>query len=142
MAGAADRLVAWARRRPVGWGDARNPSDPASAAKLGFPSVTASLRTAITLAGILLFAPAHAQQDSLYLRILAANCAQCHGTNGHPVAGSELPALAGRSREELLAQLHAFKAGTRPSTIMQQLARGYSDAQLEQLAAFFAAQKQ
>ena len=44
-------------------------------------------------------------------------------------------------RDYLLTQLHAFKAGTRPSTIMQQLARGYTDAQLEQLAAFFAAQK-
>jgi cytochrome c553 len=52
-----------------------------------------------------------------------------------------MPALAGRAREDLLAQLKAFKAGTRASTIMQQLARGYSDVQLEQLAAFFAAQK-
>jgi sulfide dehydrogenase cytochrome subunit len=44
-------------------------------------------------------------------------------------------------REQLLAQLQAFKAGTRPSTIMQQLAKGYSDAQLAQLAGYFAAQK-
>jgi cytochrome c553 len=96
---------------------------------------------AACLALICLAWPAHAQQETLYLRTLAANCAQCHGTDGHAAAGSEVPALAGRAREELLAQLKAFKAGTRPSTIMQQLARGYSDAQLEQLAAWFAAQK-
>jgi cytochrome subunit of sulfide dehydrogenase len=83
---------------------------------------------------------ANAQQETLYLRTLAANCAQCHGTEGRTAPGSALPALAGMPREHLLAQLQAFKAGTRPSTIMQQLARGYSDAQLEQLAGFFAAQ--
>jgi cytochrome c553 len=99
-----------------------------------------SLRATILFAACALVS-VHAQQETLHLRSLAANCAQCHGTEGHPVAGSSVPALAGRPREELLAQLKAFKAGTRPSTIMQQLARGYTDAQLEQLAGFFAAQK-
>jgi sulfide dehydrogenase cytochrome subunit len=92
---------------------------------------------ALTLAG----APLHAQQETLYLRTLAANCAQCHGTEGRTAPGAALPAIAGMPREYLLAQLQAFKAGTRPSTIMQQLARGYSDAQLAQLADFFAAQR-
>jgi cytochrome c553 len=99
------------------------------------------VRTALGLLLALNLLPAHAQEDTLRIRTLAANCAQCHGTDGHPVAGSPLPALAGRPRDELLAQLKAFKAGTRSSTIMQQLARGYTDAQLEQLAAFFAARK-
>jgi cytochrome c553 len=84
---------------------------------------------------------AHAQPDTLRLRTLAANCAQCHGTEGRTAPGSALPSIAGMPREYLATQLHAFKAGTRPSTVMQQLARGYTDAQLEQLAAFFAAQK-
>jgi cytochrome subunit of sulfide dehydrogenase len=82
----------------------------------------------------------HAQPEALALRSLAANCAQCHGTDGRALAGSPLPSLAGQPREQLLAKLLAFKAGTQPSTIMQQLARGYSDAQLERLAAWFAAQ--
>jgi cytochrome c553 len=70
---------------------------------------------------------------------LAATCTGCHGTNG-ATAGNTLPALAGQSREALLASLQAFKAGTRPATVMTQLAKGYSDEQLAQLAAFFAAQ--
>jgi cytochrome subunit of sulfide dehydrogenase len=90
-------------------------------------------------AAALLAAPLHAQ-EALYLRTLAANCAQCHGTDGRTAPGSALPAIAGMPRDYLLAQLEAFKAGTRPSTIMQQLARGYSDAQLDQLATYFAAQ--
>jgi sulfide dehydrogenase cytochrome subunit len=107
--------------------------------RMATPPCTLAGFAALTAA--LLVAPVHAQQVTLYVRTLAANCAQCHGTDGHAAAGSPLPSLAGRSRDELLAQLRGFKAGTRPSTIMQQLAKGYSDAQLEQLAAYFAAQK-
>jgi sulfide dehydrogenase cytochrome subunit len=80
-------------------------------------------------------------QEQLYVRSLAASCAQCHGTDGHAPPGAALPSLAGQPRDHLLTQLQAFKAGTRTSTIMQQLARGYSDAQLQQLASYFAAQK-
>jgi cytochrome c553 len=117
----------------VGWGERRQAEPQRCAKTLGFGLA------ALTVS--LLAAPSHAQPQTLYVRTLAANCAQCHGTEGHTVPGSPLPPLAGRTREELLSQLKAFKAGTRPSTIMQQLARGYSDAQLEQLAAFFAAQR-
>jgi len=70
---------------------------------------------------------------------LAGTCTGCHGTNG-ATAGNSLPALAGQSKEALLATLQAFKAGTRPATVMTQLAKGYTDEQLAQLAAFFAAQ--
>jgi cytochrome c553 len=80
-------------------------------------------------------------QEALYLRTLAAGCAQCHGTDGRAAPGSALPSLAGMPRDHLVEQLKAFKAGTRASTIMQQVARGYSDAQIEQLAGFFAVQK-
>lgn len=100
------------------------------------------LRTLI-LAGLVL-APlaSHAQSaEALQLRSLAATCANCHGTDGKAAAGSTLPPLAGQSRDYLAAQLKAFKAGTRPSTIMTQLAKGYTDAQLDQLAGYFAARR-
>ena len=71
---------------------------------------------------------------------LAATCTGCHGTNGH-TAGDALPGLAGQSKEALLASLAAFKSGERSATVMTQLAKGYSDEQLEQIAAFFAAQE-
>jgi cytochrome c553 len=41
----------------------------------------------------------------------------------------------------LTEQMKAFKSGARPATVMHQLAKGYSDAQIEQIAAYFAAQK-
>ncbi|WP_377702433.1 c-type cytochrome [Pseudoduganella sp. UC29_71] len=82
---------------------------------------------------------AHAAETIAPGARLAATCTGCHGTNG-ATAGNSLPALAGQSREALLASLKAFKAGARPATVMTQLAKGYTDEQLAQLAAFFAAQ--
>jgi len=72
------------------------------------------------------------------VRALAANCAQCHGTDGHPAPGSTLAALAGRSRAEIAAKLAAYKAGTARATVMDQLAKGYSDEEIAALADYFA----
>ena len=72
------------------------------------------------------------------MRALAANCAQCHGTAGRPVAASGIPALAGRDRSDLAAQLAAFKQGAVRATVMDQIAKGYSDEELAALADYFA----
>lgn len=71
---------------------------------------------------------------------LAATCAACHGTAGQ-TQGATLPALAGQAQQALSASLRDFKAGKRESTIMTQIAKGYTDEQIELLAAYFAAQK-
>jgi sulfide dehydrogenase cytochrome subunit len=77
----------------------------------------------------------------LRLRSLAAACAQCHGTDGQPVAGSTVPPLAGRPEADTLRQMAAFKAADGGAGgVMPQIARGFSDAQIRQLAAYFAAQ--
>jgi sulfide dehydrogenase cytochrome subunit len=83
---------------------------------------------------------AHAQvTPAPHVRSLAATCAACHGTEGRPVEGQPMPALAGLPRERIATELHAFRDGSRPATVMQQLAKGYSDAQIDALAAYFAA---
>jgi sulfide dehydrogenase cytochrome subunit len=69
---------------------------------------------------------------------LAATCTGCHGTNGATLGGA-VPSLAGQPKQALLASLKAFKSGERPATVMTQLAKGYTDPQLEQLAEFFSA---
>ncbi len=73
-------------------------------------------------------------------RNLAASCAICHGTEGRPVGGDMVP-LAGLPREYIARQLQDFRDGKRPGTVMHQLAKGYTDAQINALAAWFAAQK-
>jgi cytochrome c553 len=72
-------------------------------------------------------------------RNLAATCANCHGTNG--VAQGGMESLAGVARDDLVRKLQDYKTGRRPGTIMPQLAKGYTDQQIEALGGWFAAQK-
>ena len=78
---------------------------------------------------------------TLHQRALAATCANCHGTAGRAVDGATVPGLAGMPASYIVEQMKAFKAGTRPATVMHQLAKGFSDGQIDAVAAYFAAQK-
>lgn len=101
------------------------------------------LHTSLPFAAVLgLLAPGAQAQDAatLHTRALAATCAQCHGTDGRAVEGGALPSLVGLPAPYVVEQMKAFKGGTRSATVMHQLAKGYSDAQIERLAAWFAAQ--
>ncbi len=79
-------------------------------------------------------------QDELAARNLAATCANCHGTDGF-AQGGEIKSLAGMPAERLLALMADFRSGAEPATVMHQIARGYSDAQLRLIANYFAARK-
>lgn len=70
----------------------------------------------------------------LYHRGLAATCANCHGTDGKGVPDGGMPLINNLTSEQMLTQLKAFKSGAREGTIMPQLAKGYSDEQLETIA--------
>jgi cytochrome c553 len=72
-------------------------------------------------------------------RDIAANCANCHGTDGR--SRGIVPSLAGQDKAHIVQQMKDFRDGKRPSTIMQQLAKGYTDSQIEAAAAYFAAQR-
>ena len=74
------------------------------------------------------------------VRSLAANCAACHGTDGKPAGGSMLGSLAGKPSGELQMAMMQFKEGKRPATVMHQLAKGYSDAEIKALAEYFSKQ--
>jgi cytochrome c553 len=79
----------------------------------------------------------HAQPTdatNLYHRGLAATCANCHGTDGKGVVDGGMPLINNLTSEQILTQLKAFKSGAREGTIMPQLAKGYSDEQLEIIA--------
>ena len=82
----------------------------------------------------------HAADPNL-ARNLAATCANCHGTNGNAVKGSGLDSLAGVPKDKTLQKLADFKSGDKPASIMHQIAKGYSDEQINAIAGYFAAQK-
>ena len=92
----------------------------------------------ILLAGAACIAlQAHAQDRA---QQLASACAICHGTEGRS-DGKVLPPLAGMPRDHIATQMRAFRDGQRPATVMHQIAKGYTDEQIDALAAFFAARK-
>ena len=79
-------------------------------------------------------------QDPAAARGLVAACFTCHGADGRSVGGIP-PSIAGQDRNYLLQQMKDFKTGKRPATIMHQQAKGYTDAQLETIASYFASLK-
>jgi cytochrome c553 len=70
---------------------------------------------------------------------LAASCAMCHGTGGRSAGGNE--PLAGMPKEELIRKFSEFRSGAKPATVMHQIAKGYTDPQLNLIAEYFSAQK-
>ena len=78
-------------------------------------------------------------QDASYVRLLASNCANCHGTDGRSQGG--MPSLAGEPKAKLVELLQEFKTGKKPATVMHQISKGYTDAEIDALAAYFSAQK-
>jgi cytochrome subunit of sulfide dehydrogenase len=82
-----------------------------------------------------------ADAQILYTQSLAATCANCHGTQGKSVKDPSVPGLAGRPSAYIIEQMQAFKTGTREATIMHQIAKGYTNEQIKQMADYFASQK-
>ena len=70
----------------------------------------------------------------------AALCAACHGPDGislNPI----YPSLAGQHYDYLVKQMQAFKSGKRNDPVMTPMAKPLSDADIENLSAWYASQK-
>ena len=99
-----------------------------------------SISIVIAVVAVVAASPAAAQgSDPNLARNLAATCANCHGTNGVSQGGTD--SLAGASKDDLVRKMREYRAGTKPGTIMPQLAKGYTDAQIELIGGWFATQK-
>lgn len=66
-------------------------------------------------------------------RLLASNCYQCHGTNG----SGGVEKLAGKSASKIYQELKKMQQKTTPK-MMDMHARGYTDAEINQLANYLA----
>ena len=97
-------------------------------------------RTLAFTAALACATPGALAQDTAS-RNLAAGCAICHGTQGKPAPDAPLIPLAGLPQDHIATQMRAFRDGKRPASVMHQIAKGYSDAQIDAMAAWFAAQK-
>lgn len=67
---------------------------------------------------------------------LAHTCVTCHGPEGR--SQGAIPSLTTLSSADIMTALQAFRAETRPSTVMQRIARGLDDADITAVAMYFA----
>lgn len=66
----------------------------------------------------------------------SAQCAACHGPNGHAIV-PETPNLAGQDEDYLSEQLKNFRSGARQNETMSVIAKPLSDTEIANLAAYY-----
>jgi cytochrome subunit of sulfide dehydrogenase len=69
----------------------------------------------------------------------AASCSGCHPANRW--VDTAVPRLAGRNPADLVAAMQAFKSGQLAATVMDRIAKGFSDDEVKAIAAWYGAQK-
>ena len=94
----------------------------------------------LALGGVLLMGGAAVAGDIAAGKTKAASCAGCHGADG--ISANPLwPNLAGQKAPYLVKQLKAFRDGVRQDPMMSAMARPLSDADIENLAAYYSSLK-
>ena len=94
---------------------------------------------ALLLAGSCLSIPAVAA-DVAAGRAKASSCSVCHGPQGLSVV-PDAPNLAGQPPLYVVAQLKAYRDGTRKHEVMSLMAKPLSDVDIDDLAAWFGSLK-
>jgi sulfide dehydrogenase cytochrome subunit len=69
----------------------------------------------------------------------AASCSGCHAAS--PNVQTPVPPLNGRPAAEIVSRMTAFKSGERKGTIMDRIAKGFSDEETRAIAAWYEQQK-
>jgi cytochrome c553 len=69
----------------------------------------------------------------------AMSCSGCHPA-GRGVDAS-VPRLIGRDPTDIVTAMQGFKSGQRPSTVMDRIAKGFSDDEVKAIAAWYGTQK-
>ena len=69
----------------------------------------------------------------------AAACSGCHPSSAR--VSSPVARLAGRDRAEIVKAMQDFRSGTRTGTVMDRIAKGFTDPEIQAIAAWYAAQK-
>lgn len=87
----------------------------------------------ITVAA-LLTGSAHADMASG--AVLTNTCFSCHGTDGKSVG--DMPTIAGKAESFIAKKLQGFKKGADDPTVMNRIAKGFTDAEIAAIAKFFA----
>jgi cytochrome c553 len=68
----------------------------------------------------------------------ASSCTGCHAPQR--LADSVIPRIAGRKAADIEKFMFEYRSGAWPSSVMGRIAKGFDDAQINAIAAWFAAQ--
>ncbi|MCV3207370.1 c-type cytochrome [Mesorhizobium sp. YC-39] len=68
----------------------------------------------------------------------APGAAACTGCHGPAALGSAIPSLDGHAAEDIVAQMQAFRSGERKATVMDRIARGYTEEETRAIAEWLA----
>jgi cytochrome c553 len=69
----------------------------------------------------------------------AVACTGCHPASSRVT--SPVLRLHGRDRAAIVKAMQEFRAGKRPASVMDRIAKGFSDAEVEAIAAWYAGQQ-
>jgi cytochrome subunit of sulfide dehydrogenase len=84
---------------------------------------------------LMMAAPRLSIAEELKGEALADACTSCHGIGGR--SHGAIPSINGLSKDAFVQDLKAYRAQTKSATIMNRIARAYSDADIEALAEYF-----
>ncbi len=101
---------------------------------------TALLASLITIGAVLASQSCLAADPQAGKQLAQNTCSACHGTGGIGIA-SIYPNLAGQKADYLIAQLKAFRDGSRKNPIMEPMAAHLTDADIENVATYFSSLK-
>lgn len=102
-----------------------------------------TLLTSITLTALTLSFTSYATGDIAAGKAKSAMCVGCHGAKGKALIPT-YPNLAGQNQQYLVSALKAYKSKARnggQAVVMQGQASALSDADIDNLAAYFASVK-
>ena len=95
------------------------------------------MRFLLLLAGVLILAPAMPARAAPPAGALA--CSGCHPAA--PGLASPVPRLIGLASAEIVLAMLEFRAGKRSGTIMERIAKGFSDDEIQAIAEWYAKQR-
>ncbi len=100
------------------------------------PAIFRVAALALIASAALASGPAQAEMASG--AVLTNTCFSCHGTDGK--SAGDMPTIAGKSEDFITRKLKAFKSGELEATVMNRIAKGFTDDEIAALAKFFSSQ--
>lgn len=90
---------------------------------------------------VYLFAPpaGTARADMASAVVLANTCFSCHGPDGASVGA--MPSIKGKPADFIETRLTAFRDGTMHGTVMNRIAKGFTNDEIKTLSRYFAGKK-